>query len=82
VVTTHSSIIPLALSDAVCGSEDYPEVPKLSPDDIALYHVVRDEEGFTKTHRIKLTEEGYPEGGIPSFFRVEAKLYDRADVEA
>lgn len=77
VLTTHSSIIPLALSDAVCGSEDYPEVPRLSPDDIALYHVVRNEEGFTEAHRVKLTEEGYPEGGIPSFLKVEAKLYDR-----
>jgi predicted ATPase len=76
LATTHSSIIMLALSDAVLGSEEFPDVPKLKVDDIAVYHVERDKDGFTKVEPIKLTKEGYPVE-IPSFVEVEAKLYEK-----
>ena len=68
VITTHSNIIPLALSDAII--EELLEV-----NDIAIYHVERDEKGYSKIKKIELTEEGYPKGGIPSFARVDAELY-------
>jgi len=77
LVTTHSSILALALSDAIMGSEEYPDIPKLDVSDIAVYHVVRDKEGCAKIEPLKLTKEGYIEGGIPSFVDVEAKLYKR-----
>ncbi len=75
IITTHSSIIPLALSDVVMGSDEYPDVPRLGIDEIAIYHVVRGNDGFTRIERLELTEEGYVKGGIPSFVDVEAKLY-------
>ena len=77
IVTTHSSILVLALSDAVMGSDEYPSVPKLSVDDIAVYHVIRDEEGYTRVEPLELTKEGFVKGGIPSFVDVEAKLYGK-----
>ena len=70
VITTHSSIIPLALSDAI--EEGY-----LEPDEVAIYHVERDEKGYSRIKRIELTKEGYPKGGIPSFAKVEAELYEK-----
>ena len=69
VITTHSSIIPLALSDAIIEG-------LLKPHEIAIYHVERDEKGYSRIKRIELTEEGYPRGGIPSFAKVEAELYE------
>lgn len=77
LITTHSSILVLALSDAVMGSEEHPEIPRLSVNDIALYYVYRNKEGLTQAKLIPLTEEGYPEGGIPSFTEVEVKLYQK-----
>ena len=68
IITTHSSIIPLALSDAIIEG-------LLRVDDVAIYHIERDEKGYSKRTKIELTEEGYPEGGIPSFAKVEAELY-------
>ena len=68
VITTHSNIIPLALSDAVI--EDL-----LKVNDIAIYHVERDEKGYSKIKKIELTKEGYPKGGVPSFAKVDAELY-------
>jgi len=70
VITTHSSIIPLALSDAIIEG-------LLKPHEIAIYHVERDEKGYSRIKRIELTEEGYPKGGIPSFAKVEAELYEK-----
>ncbi len=69
-ITTHSSIIPLALSDAIIEG-------LLKPDEVAIYHVERDEKGYSRIKRIELTEEGYPKGGIPSFAKVEAELYEK-----
>lgn len=78
LVTTHSSILVLALSDAIMGSEDYPDVPRLDVNDVAIYHVVRDKEsGYTKVEPLELTKEGLVKGGVPSFVDVEAKLYGR-----
>ena len=70
VITTHSSIIPLALSDAIIEG-------LLKPDEVAIYHVERNEKGYSGIKRIELTEEGYPKGGIPSFAKVEAELYEK-----
>ena len=77
IVTTHSSILTLALSDAVMGNEEYSDVENLSVEDIALYHVIRDKEGYTKVEPLELTEEGYPKSGVPSFVEVEKKLFSK-----
>jgi len=77
IITTHSSLIPLALSDAILGSEEYSEVPKLNPEDVIIYHVDRDANGFTSVTPIELSKEGYPKEGIPSFTDVEMKLYEK-----
>jgi len=49
----------------------------LEPDEVAIYHVERDEKGYSRIKRIELTKEGYPKGGIPSFAKVEAELYEK-----
>jgi len=77
IATTHSSILILALSDAVMGAEGYENVPRLNVEDIAVYEVRRGKDGATVIEPIELTKEGYPKGGIPSFVRVEKKLYER-----
>ena len=69
IVTTHSSVLTLAVSDAV---SEY----GLKAEDVAIYHVTRDKNNFTKVEEVELTEEGYPRH-IPSFARVEAELVDK-----
>jgi len=48
IITMHSNILILALSDAVMRSEEYPDVPRLNDDDIALYHVPEGRMGAPK----------------------------------
>jgi len=75
IITTHSTLIPLAISDVVY--ENGSEESRLSVEDIAIYEVKRGEDGTTTCNPIRLTPEGYPEGGIPSFAKVEADLYSK-----
>jgi hypothetical protein len=50
---------------------------KLSPSDIAVYHVIRDEkEGYTKVEKLELDERGLKEG-IPSFINVEREILEK-----
>jgi predicted ATPase len=75
IVTTHSSYFVLSL-DLVLedyrlegqtsrGRRSYDI--KLSPSDIEVYHVTRNEkEGYTRVERLELNEKGLKEG-IPSF---------------
>jgi predicted ATPase len=75
IITTHSTLIPLAISDVVCESSS--KESKLEVNNIALYEVRRGEDGTIKCNPIALTPEGYPKGGIPSFAKVEADLYSK-----
>lgn len=75
IITTHSTLIPLAISDVVC--EGNSKESKLEVNSIALYELSRREDGTTKCNSIALTPEGYPKGGIPSFAKVEADLYSK-----
>lgn len=77
IVTTHSTILPLTISDAVSGEglSGIRIEETLDVDDIALYHVTRDGNS-TRVEEIELTEEGYPRY-IPSFAKVEAELFER-----
>ena len=68
IVTTHSSVLTLAVSDAISDG--------LKVEDVAIYHVTRDENNLTKVEEVELTKEGYPKH-IPSFARVEAELFDK-----
>lgn len=85
IVTTHSSILPLSLDiilegyklegQTTRGWRSY-EV-KLSPKDIIVYHVTRDEkEGYTRVEKLGLDERGLKEG-IPSFVDVERDILGR-----
>lgn len=76
IVTTHSSTLALAVSDVISGSEEYPDIGRLSADDVALYHVTRDGQGWTNVQRIELTKEEYPTE-IPLFAEVEMRIFNR-----
>jgi predicted ATPase len=79
IVTTHSSFFTLSLMDAVSGRDEYPEVPRLNINDIAIYHIHRDAKKNNQTvaELIRLTPEGLPRAGIPSFTDVEERLLKR-----
>jgi len=85
LVTTHSSYFPLSLDlvlegfpiegQTTRGFRSY-EV-KLSPNDVMVYHVYRDEkEGSTKIEKLALDEGGLKEG-IPSFIDVEREIFEK-----
>ncbi len=75
IVSTHSTILILALMDAVEGHPDY-DVPTLEANEIAVYHVER-KNGQTIVKPLELSPEGLPKEGIPSFLRVEQELFKR-----
>jgi predicted ATPase len=85
LVSTHSSYFPLSLDlvlegfplegQTTRGQRKY-EV-KLSPNDIIVYHVYRDErEGCTRVEKLALDEGGLKEG-IPSFIDVEREIFEK-----
>jgi Uncharacterized conserved protein len=83
IVTTHSSYFPLSLNLVLegegyalkgwtpTGEREYRV--KLSPRDVAVYHVTRDEEGWTRVERLEVDEKGLKKG-IPSFIDVEREI--------
>lgn len=66
IVTTHSLILPLALSRPI-------EKGLLEASDIAVWHIKKEPKG-TIAERLELTEKGYIKGWIPSFADIESKL--------
>ncbi|MEA1906874.1 MAG: ATP-binding protein [Euryarchaeota archaeon] len=66
IITTHSEFLPLALRRPIKNG-------LLALDDIALYHVMKDE-GGTTAEKLDLTEDGYVKGWIPSFAEIEDDL--------
>ncbi len=66
IVTTHSEFLPLALRRPIKSG-------LLTLDDIALYHIKKEEEG-TIAEKLDLTEDGYVRGWIPSFAEIEEDL--------
>lgn len=75
IITTHSSFLLLAISEVVRKG-------LISPDDIAIYHIEKGEEGTTANppKSLEINENGYITGWIPSFVRVEDQLFrDWAD---
>lgn len=66
IATTHSHFLLLALGRVV-------QKGLLKRDDIAVYHVTKDE-GGTKATKVKLSKRGYPLGWPPSFAKVEKEL--------
>ena len=66
IVTTHSEFLPLALRRPIKSG-------LLTLDDIALYHIKKEEEG-TIAEKLDLTEDGYVRGWIPSFSEIEEDL--------
>ncbi len=86
LVTSHSSYFPLALStllgekvytlegQTTRGRKEY-EI-KLDIEDIKVYHVKRNSEGYSTVEELEIDENGLKEG-IPSFIKVERELLDR-----
>jgi hypothetical protein len=78
LVTTHSSYFPLSLNIVLEGYKLEGQTTrgwrsyeiKVSVNNIAMYHVERGKDGYTKVKRIKLDRKGLKEG-IPSFIEVE-----------
>jgi len=66
IITTHSEFLPLALRRPI-------KKGLLTLDDIALYHIKKEEEG-TIAEKLDLTEDGYVRGWIPSFAEIEEDL--------
>ncbi|RJS73345.1 hypothetical protein CW696_01520 [ANME-2 cluster archaeon] len=66
IITTHSEFLPLVLRRPI-------EKGLLTLDDIALYHIKK-EEGGTIAEKLDLTEDGYVKGWIPSFAEIEENL--------
>ena len=66
IITTHSEFLPLALRRPIKSG-------LLTLDDIALYHIKKEEEG-TIAEKLDLTEDGYVRGWIPSFAEIEEDL--------
>jgi predicted ATPase len=70
IITTHSSFLLLAISEVVRKG-------LISPDDIAIYHIEKGEEGTTANppNSLEINENGYITGWIPSFVHVEDQLF-------
>ncbi len=49
---------------------------KLDIEDIKVYHVKRNSEGYSTVEELEIDENGLKEG-IPSFIKVERELLDR-----
>jgi predicted ATPase len=83
IVTTHSSYFTLSLDVVLQGytiegrvlDVDVRREVKLSPDDIAVYHVTRDRHG-TRVERLEVDDYGLV-SGIPSFVEVEREILKR-----
>lgn len=72
VITTHSPILPIALSRMVKKART--EGINIKANDlIAVYEVDKDEEG-TKVSRLQLNDIGYIKGWIKSFREIEEEL--------
>ena len=72
IATTHSPILPLALSRMVERAREDGLI-KDANELIAVYEVYKSPEG-TRVKRLPLDEWGYIEGYVPSFFEVETEL--------
>lgn len=67
IATTHSHFLISALGIPV-------QQGLINAEDIAVYHVEKTEESGTVVQLLPLTEEGYIDGGVPSFAGVEDRL--------
>ena len=72
IASTHSTILPLALSRMVKKAKE--EGLCEDPNElIAVYEIEKDAEG-TKAKRLLLDDRGYIKDYVPSFFKVEEEL--------
>lgn len=84
LVTTHSSYFPASIDQVLEGYKlegqtirgEMKYNIKLDVDSIKVYHVERDEEGYTSLEELEIDEKGLKEG-IPSFMAVEKDILDR-----
>ena len=67
LITTHSSILLMALSHAVMEQ-------KLNARAVAIYHVEKKARTGTVAKPLPMNEKGYIRGWVPSFAKVERKL--------
>lgn len=77
VLTTHSSTVPLALSEAAAFG--------LTPDDVAIYHLQRELDDVS-VQKLEVDSNWSIRGWIPSFSAVERKLLkkwvEKADLDS
>lgn len=66
ITTTHSLVLPLALSRPI-------EKGLLEPTNIAIWHIKKESHG-TAAEKLELTDKGYIRGWIPSFADIELTL--------
>lgn len=86
LLATHSSYFPLSIhllfsnegiklkGQTTRGEKEFKI--KLNVEDVAIYHVTRDKEGYTKAEKLEIDENGLKEA-IPSFAEVEINLLSR-----
>ena len=86
LVTTHSSYFLLSLDlilrekgyelKGLTTREEKNYTVKLSTNDVFIYHIERNEKGFTVAKKLEIDENGLKEG-IPSFIKVEKEILGR-----
>jgi predicted ATPase len=86
LLATHSSYFPLSIhllfsnegiklkGQTTRGEREFKI--KLNVEDVAIYHVIRDKEGYTKAEKLEIDENGLKEA-IPSFAEVEINLLSK-----
>jgi len=68
ICTTHSPFFILSLSKII-------KKELLSKEQIAVYHVEKKEKG-TKTTMLRLDDSGFVEGWIPSYLKIENRIFE------
>lgn len=67
ICSTHSPLLILALSTVIKNR-------RLSKDDVALYDIEKEKKG-TAAKSLQLDDSGFVKGWIPSYIKVEDKLF-------
>jgi len=66
IITTHSEHLLLGVLNNVARGE-------LSPNDVTVYYMYKDERGESRVEKLEVDESGRIKGGLPGFFEAEVE---------
>jgi len=69
ILTTHSEVLVAAVANVV-------RAKRLKPEQVAIWHLERDEDGQVCREQIEVSEKGNLKGWVRSFREIEEKLFD------